>query len=288
MAIKLVTEVMDWAPATLTHREHKVLIILAENARLPSRQTWDSVESPRILRQAQLTARQMHEVLAALVAKGCLRRPVAGGRNHRAKYAIARLAPPQTYEAVLATLSPAERQAVRYAGWWVDPDDVQCAENPHTENHDQHAGFTETEHGSATCGNAGSVCGKAAPRLPVTARSGKADVEDADRRSIRSPDVAQQRRAAEGGMSVRPDVSPPTPSQTRKRVHDGTNPDGPDVQQIPIEVHLQSQATDRNAREACPVCGVKHKLRTNGKLTRHGPKFTPCRGSGMAITAAAS
>jgi hypothetical protein len=39
MAIKLVTEVMDWAPP-LTHREHKVLMILAENARLPSRETW--------------------------------------------------------------------------------------------------------------------------------------------------------------------------------------------------------------------------------------------------------
>jgi hypothetical protein len=79
---------------------------------------------------------------------------------------------------------------------------------------------------------------------------------------------------------------PPTPSQTRKRVHDGPNPDGPDVQQIPIEVQLQSPAADRNAREACPVCGMKQRLRTNGKLARHGPKFTPCRGSGLALTGA--
>ena len=69
MAIKLVTEVMDWAPP-LTHREHKVLMILAENARLPSRETWDSVESPRILRRARLTRAQMYAVIAALVDEG--------------------------------------------------------------------------------------------------------------------------------------------------------------------------------------------------------------------------
>jgi hypothetical protein len=132
MAIKLVTEVMDWAPP-LTHREHKVLIILAENARLSTRQIWDSVESPRILRRAQLTSRQMHEVLTALVAKGCLNRSIAGGRNHRAKYTIARLVPPSAeaaYQAWLARLSPGERQAIRYSGWWTD-DGSQCAENPH-------------------------------------------------------------------------------------------------------------------------------------------------------------
>jgi hypothetical protein len=40
-----------------------------------------------------------------------------------------------------------------------------------------------------------------------------------------------------------------TPSQSRKRDHDGTDSSGSDDQQIPIEVRLQSQATDRNARE---------------------------------------
>jgi hypothetical protein len=90
VAIKLVTEVMDWAPP-LTHREHKVLMILAENARLSTRQTWDSVESPLMLRRARLTRAEMYAVIGALVAKGCLDKPVWGGRNHRAKYAIAHL-----------------------------------------------------------------------------------------------------------------------------------------------------------------------------------------------------
>src|SRR6266581_568079 len=108
MAVKLVTEVMDWAPP-LTHREHKVLMILAENARLPSRETWDSVESFKILHRARLTQREMYAVIAALVAKGCLEKPVWGGRNHRAKYKIAPLR-----AAYLVTLSPAELQARLY------------------------------------------------------------------------------------------------------------------------------------------------------------------------------
>src|SRR5258708_8654160 len=118
MAIKLVTEVMDWAPSRLTHREHKALIVLAENARLPSREIWDSVESPRLLRRARLSQREMYAVIAALIEKGCLVNHVWGGRNHRAKYAIARLAvpPPSTkaaFDAFLAGLSPGERQAMR-------------------------------------------------------------------------------------------------------------------------------------------------------------------------------
>src|SRR5205814_10671460 len=149
MAIKLVTEVMDWAPPTLTHREHKLLIILAENARLPSRETWDSVESERILRRAQLTPRDMYKTIAALIAKGCLEKPVWGGRNHRAKYVIARLAIPRggkaAYEAMLAGLTPGERQAVKYADWWPDPDQDQGIQKRHTENHDQGVHSAETE-----------------------------------------------------------------------------------------------------------------------------------------------
>jgi len=245
MAIKLITEVMDWAPP-LTHREHKVLMILAENARLSTRQTWDSVESPRILRRAQLTARQMHEVLTALVAKGCLNRSVPGGRNHRAKYAIASLAPPRSaeaaYEAYLARLSPGERQAVKYSGWWPDHDHDQHAENPHTENHDQHAGFTETE-------NPGSVCGKTPPRLPGTTGRGKAGLESAG--STSRPHVSAARRGS-GGTTPAPAGVQASNSVALASEHNGSEPDGPDDQQIPIEVHRQSQATDRNAREATP------------------------------------
>jgi hypothetical protein len=251
VAIKLVTEVMDWAPP-LTHREHKVLMILAENARLATRQTWDSVESPRILRRAQLTARQMHEVLTALVAKGCLNRSVAGGNNHRAKYTIARLAPPRSaeaaYEAWLARLSPGERQAVKYSGWWPD-DDSQCAENPHTEPGSQCAGFTDTENPPATRDTPGSVCGKTPPRLRSTTGRGKAGLESADTQA--RPRVVAARRGS-GGTTPSPDGVQASNSVALAREHNGSEPDGPDDQQIPIEVHPKSQATDRNAREATP------------------------------------
>jgi hypothetical protein len=81
---------------------------------------------------------------------------------------------------------------------------------------------------------------------------------------------------------------PPTPSQTRKRVHDGPNPVVLDVQNFSDRGTSRGQPADRNAREACPVCGMKQRIRTNGKLARHGPKFTPCRGSGLALTRTAS
>jgi hypothetical protein len=77
--------------------------------------------------------------------------------------------------------------------------------------------------------------------------------EFSDENEYSSAAAPHDSAAAEGGMSVRTDVSPPTPSQTRKRVHDGTNPNGSGVQHTSVEVHLQSQATDRNAREAPPV-----------------------------------
>jgi hypothetical protein len=219
MAITLVTEVMDWAPP-LTHREHKVLMILAENARLPSRQTWDSVEWPLMLRRAQLTPRQMHEVLAALLAKGCLEKPVWGGRNHRAKYAIAHLA-----------------------------DQDQCAEKPHTENHDQCAVLQDTENPGSRRDTPGSVCGKTAPRLPTTTGRGKAGLESAQ--PTGRPRAVAARRGS-GGTTPAPAGVQASNSVALASEHNGSEPVVLDVQQIPIEVHLQSQATDRNAREATP------------------------------------
>jgi hypothetical protein len=90
-------------------------------------------------------------------------------------------------------------------------------------------------------GNAGT--GRDGPgRSPKTVGQGLRDEQSINQSS---PDAAKQRRAA-GGRG-----QPATPSQSL-RDHDGPEPDGPDVQQIPIEVHPQSQATDRNAREARP------------------------------------
>ena len=245
MAIKLVTEVMDWAPP-LTHREHKVLMILAENARLPSRETWDSVESPRILCRARLTRAQMYAVIAELVKKGCLDKPVWGGRNHRAKYAIAHLAVPPpgskaAWAAYLARLSPGERQAVRYSGWWTDHDHDQCQEKPDTENHDQRPGLQDTE-------KPRSASRKVRPRLPSSTGRGKAGLESAEPTS--RPRVSAARRGS-GGTTPAPAGVQASNSVALASEHNGSEPDGPDDQQIPIGA-LQSQAADRNAREGQP------------------------------------
>ena len=245
MAIKLVTEVMDWAPP-LTHREHKVLMILAENARLSTRETWDSVESPRILRRAQLTRSQMYAVIAELVKKGCLDKPVWGGRNHRAKYRIAHLAVPRpgkaAFAAYLAKLSPGERQAIKYAGWWTDHDHDQYPGFPDTENHDQRPGLQDTE-------KPRSASRKVGPRLPGTTGRGKAGLESADTQA--RPRVVAARRGS-GGTTPAPAGVQASNSVALASEYNGSEPHGPDDQQIPIEVHLQSQAADRNAREAMP------------------------------------
>jgi hypothetical protein len=231
VAIKLVTEVMDWAPP-LTHREHKVLMILAENARLATRETWDSVESWHILHRARLSRAEMYAVIGALVAKRCLEKPVWGGRNHRAKYRIAQLAPRRRPTA-------AERQAMLYAG---RPDQDQCRENPDTEDHDQHPGLQDTE-------KPRSVSGKSRPRLPGTTGRGKAGLESAQPTS--RPRAVAARRGS-GGTTPAPAGVQPSNSVALASEHNGSEPDGPDVQQIPIEVHPKSQAADRNAREATP------------------------------------
>jgi len=106
------TEVMDCAPGTLTHREHKIAIILAEDARdgepgelddqgREKRVIWQSVESPEMLRRFRVSRVQLYEVLAALVAKGCIERTMRGGGGHRAKYRFPALRP-----AALRPLNP--------------------------------------------------------------------------------------------------------------------------------------------------------------------------------------
>jgi hypothetical protein len=95
VSILLIVEVMDWAPATLTHREHKVLMVLAEDCRDETRQTWRAIDSPDMLRRARLARWEMYAVIKALIEKQCLERSVAAAPGRRAKYRILHLAPLQ-------------------------------------------------------------------------------------------------------------------------------------------------------------------------------------------------
>jgi hypothetical protein len=101
---------------------------------------------------------------------------------------------------------------------------------------------------ASVAGNAGTGRGGTG-RSPKTVGQGLRDDQSIGQSS---PDVAEQRRAAEGGTQR---YGPTPPHSLRE--HDGPEPDGPGAQQIPTGVHRQSQATDRNAREGAP--------RANGK-----------------------
>jgi hypothetical protein len=100
MGIRLITEVMDHAPGTLTPRERNVLLVLAEDAldEQPGeleekRVIRQPIGSPQILRRARVSRPELYTVLRALIVKGCLDRITTGGRNHPAKYRIPPLAP---------------------------------------------------------------------------------------------------------------------------------------------------------------------------------------------------
>ena len=98
MGIRLIVEVMDHAPSTLTHREAWVLGVLAENANDGTRLTWDSVQDPQILHRARVSRSQMFAVLASLVSKGALEKARAGQKNGRAQYRFANMAAAQSPE----------------------------------------------------------------------------------------------------------------------------------------------------------------------------------------------
>lgn len=88
MGIRLVVEVLDHAPATLSHRERMLLVVLAEEARDETRLTWNSVQSPQNLRRAKLSRTQLYEVLKELLAQGAIEKVSAGQKNGVAKYRI--------------------------------------------------------------------------------------------------------------------------------------------------------------------------------------------------------
>ncbi|MGX1223179.1 hypothetical protein [Streptomyces ambofaciens] len=88
MGDRLVAEVMDMAPATLTHREAWVLAVLAADAHDDTRTTQSSVEAPAVLRRARVSRPQMYAVLKALTVKGVLKRAAAGQRNQAAAYTL--------------------------------------------------------------------------------------------------------------------------------------------------------------------------------------------------------
>jgi hypothetical protein len=221
MGIRLITEVMDQAPKTLTQREHKVLIILAEDAidgepgeqddrGREKRVTRQPPDSPRMLRRARLSRSQLYIVLAALTEKRCLERVTAGGGGHPARYRIPALAP-QGCVPENRTQAPVDNPG-------------SCVPETGTQG-----GSVSRTAGHAVSRFAKDTGPLRQPQGTLNGALGSADVI--------APELAEQVRDRNGA----------TPSQSL-RDHDGPDNHGSDAQQIPIPVTLQSPAADRNAR----------------------------------------
>ena len=145
MGIRLMVEVFDAAPQTLTYRELYVLLVLAENARDDTRQCWPGVEdNPDIIRRLRMRRSQRYDAIKALVAKGALVRVRRGQKHGRAVYGIPRFTAqgPETPDAeqdvsVPETGTPSESQRPANP----DPEkDVSVREN-RTLNGSQRPGF---------------------------------------------------------------------------------------------------------------------------------------------------
>jgi hypothetical protein len=90
MGIKLIVEVMDHAPSTLTHREHKALIILAEDARDETRISFPRIENDdsKVSLRLRMRRSERYAVLASLVKKGALEHWRRGQQYRMAEYRI--------------------------------------------------------------------------------------------------------------------------------------------------------------------------------------------------------
>lgn len=98
MALRLILEVLDHAPDSLTPKEHLAAIVLAENANERSRQIWDSVEDPKIMARIRVKRARLYELLEGLIEKGVLEQVSVGQKQSRARYRFRILCPAQCLE----------------------------------------------------------------------------------------------------------------------------------------------------------------------------------------------
>lgn len=94
MGVRLIVEVLDFAPANLTPRERWALVVMAEGARDTTRVCWPGVENDeRFIRRCRLSRSQRYAVIKALIEKGVLENVRRGQKHVRASYRIAVMAP---------------------------------------------------------------------------------------------------------------------------------------------------------------------------------------------------
>jgi hypothetical protein len=96
VGIRLITEILDYAPAELTASELVLLIVLAESARDDTRTCWPGMQM--LTRRTRLSARHVRRVLTELAARGyevrvssgvdCHGMPVFASKGHRTVYRV--------------------------------------------------------------------------------------------------------------------------------------------------------------------------------------------------------
>lgn len=97
MGIRLIVEVMDHAPATLTPRERYALLVLAEDARDETRLCSKGVESnEKVMQRFRAGRSERAAILKALIDKGAIERTKRGQKHQHAEFRILPLAPAQS------------------------------------------------------------------------------------------------------------------------------------------------------------------------------------------------
>ncbi|MFF9312194.1 hypothetical protein ACF1BS_14910 [Streptomyces sp. NPDC014748] len=193
---RLYVEVLDYAPATLTHREKLALAVLADDARDSTRITWSSVESEKILRRAKLSRPQVYEVIKGLVAKGVLEKVSAGQKHGKARYKILPLQCPELPDTEADPECPENP----------DTDDPQRPEIPDPEPGLEGPGIPDTDpaqHPETPDTDAESQC----PEIPDTDESQCPEIPDVSVRESRTPTLSTP--------STRPHSlgNPPSPTE---------------------------------------------------------------------------
>jgi hypothetical protein len=88
MSIDIIVEVMEHAPASLTAAERYALLVLAEDARMPSREVQHDIDDEYLLRRLRLSAASWANTRSSLVRKKVLEKVGGGHNGRRAKYRI--------------------------------------------------------------------------------------------------------------------------------------------------------------------------------------------------------
>ena len=89
MSIDILVEVMDHAPASLTAAERYALLVLAEDARLPSREIKHDITDEYLLSRLRMSARSWLNMRGELVKKKAIEKVEGGHNGKRARYRIA-------------------------------------------------------------------------------------------------------------------------------------------------------------------------------------------------------